>query len=61
MSAMMLAMPAYVRNGFPDDPSLRTFLIFLGVVLRLWTIAGEMIVWSIAYIADYGGQGWPWA
>ena len=33
------------------------FIVFLGAVLRLWTIKGELVVFSLAYLARCGGAG----
>lgn len=40
---------------FPDKGALLGFLVFCSVLLRLWTIAGELLVASVAYVADYKG------
>ena len=52
---MTFALPPQVRAGFGDERVLFGFLAFLGILLRLWTIAGELILTGIAYAADYRG------
>ncbi len=37
---------------FPDAPTRLGFLVFCSVLLRLWTIAGELTLASIAYALD---------
>jgi hypothetical protein len=53
--AMMFALPEPVRKEFGDEKVLRGFLAFLGILLRLWATAGELILTGIAYAADYRG------
>ena len=54
MAAMQVALPAAVKQRFAADPAaLVGFLAFLSVLLRLWTIAGELMLTGIAYFADY--------
>jgi hypothetical protein len=52
---MSFALPEGVRRAFGDEAVLHGFLAFLGILLRLWTIAGELILASVAYLADYRG------
>lgn len=60
MAAMQVALPPAVRNRFQADPAALTgFLAFLSVLLRLWTIAGELMLAGIAYAADYRGAPRP--
>ena len=49
------AMPASVRQQFPTPASLVGVLTFLSIVLRLWTIAGEVILAALAHAADVSG------
>lgn len=57
VAVMSVALPPAIRAQF-DDPKAQTALLnFVGVLLRLWTIAGELIVLAIAYAADYRRQG----
>jgi uncharacterized membrane protein YbhN (UPF0104 family) len=53
--AMMFALPEPIRKEFGDEKVLRGFLAFLGILLRLWATAGELILTGIAYAADYRG------
>jgi uncharacterized membrane protein YbhN (UPF0104 family) len=55
VTAMTFALPPAVRAGFADEGVLFGFLAFLGILLRLWTIAGELILTGVAYAADYRG------
>lgn len=43
------------RDMLPEGDALLGFLVFCSVLLRLWTIAGELIVASIAYAVDWKG------
>jgi hypothetical protein len=52
---LSLVLPKYVTNTFAGSGELKAFLTFLGGLLRLWTIAGELIVAAIAYTLDYDG------
>ena len=53
--AMLFALPESVRKGFTDRDQLRAFLGFLGILLRLWATAGELLLTSIAYTVDFKG------
>jgi hypothetical protein len=52
---LSLVLPKYVTNTFKGTGELKAFLTFLGGLLRLWTIAGELIVVAVAYTLDYDG------
>ncbi len=54
--AMHFALPQYVRDQFSNQGAMDAFVLFLGAVLRLWTIAGELVVFSLAYLADAAGR-----
>jgi hypothetical protein len=55
VTAMHVLLPDAVRQRF-DDPKIFTgFLAFLSVLLRLWTVAGEIILAAIAYGLDLRG------
>lgn len=43
------------RDLLPQGDALLGFLVFCSVLLRLWTIAGELLVASIAYALDWKG------
>jgi hypothetical protein len=56
VAAMNVALPRGAREQFAADPAMLTvFLSFLSILLRLWATAGELLVASVAYIADYRG------
>jgi hypothetical protein len=55
VTAMMFALPKQVRATFNDRDALFAFLAFLGILLRLWATAGELILTGIAYALDYRG------
>lgn len=54
--------PQWVKDHFSDPNVLRAFLGFLGILLRLWAIAGELLMACIALVSDYrGARGLPGA
>jgi len=55
VTAMTFALPPRIQQQFGDEAVLYGFLAFMGIVLRLWTIAGELILTGAAYFADYRG------
>jgi hypothetical protein len=55
VKAMMFALPPPLRTHFGDEAVLFGFLVFLGIVLRLWATSGELLLASIAYAIDYRG------
>lgn len=55
VTAMMFALPPAVQQQYTDRDVLFGFLAFIGILLRLWTIAGEMILAGFAYALDYRG------
>jgi hypothetical protein len=55
VTAMTFALPPQAQREFSDPAVLYGFLAFIGIVLRLWTIAGEVILTGAAYAADYRG------
>jgi hypothetical protein len=55
VTAMTFALPPWVRATFGDEKVLFGFLAFLGILLRLWATAGELILAGLAYAADYRG------
>ena len=48
-------LPAAVKDLFASREILNDYLKFLGILLRLWTIVGELFLTSIAYALDYKG------
>jgi len=55
VSAMSFALPQSVRQNLGDPGARLALLYFLSLLLRLWTIAGEVILTAVAGIADYRG------
>jgi hypothetical protein len=55
VAAMRFALPRYVQDQFTNKAVLVSFLTFLSGLLRLWTIAGELILTGIAHAADHRG------
>ena len=55
VAVLPYAMPAAVVASFPNRAALIGTLTFLSIVLRLWTIAGEAILATIAHAADVNG------
>jgi hypothetical protein len=58
VTAMHFALPDSVRSSLGPATSkeaLSGVLAILAVLLRLWTIAGELMVASLAYLFDYKG------
>ena len=52
---MLFALPKDVQHQFSNKSVLKSFLIFLGALLRLWTITGELILTGIAHALDHRG------
>ncbi len=55
VAAMRFALPDYVRHQFSNKAVLVSFLTFLSGLLRLWTIAGELILTGVAHALDHRG------
>ena len=55
VAVLPYAMPAGVRAAIGTPASLVGLLTFLSIVLRLWTIAGEVMLTSVAHAADVNG------
>lgn len=56
IAALDFVLPPQTRREFHSNPAaLIGVLTFLSGLLRLWTIAGELIVVGIAYATDYRG------
>lgn len=61
-TAMIVLVPDAVRasSRFEDPRVFDGFLAFLSVLLRLWTVAGELILAAMAYVLDVrGALGYP--
>jgi hypothetical protein len=55
VTTLRYALPDSVAKSLGDADSVKAFLAFVAVLLRLWTIAGEFILTSIAYAIDHRG------
>jgi glycosyltransferase 2 family protein len=55
VAIMQFALPAEVRHHFSKPAVLTGFLTFLSGLLRLWTIAGELILTGFAHLFDHRG------
>ena len=53
--AMQFALPPNVRHAFSNKGQLDSLLLFLSGLIRLWTVAGELILAAVAYGGDYRG------
>lgn len=52
---LKLTLDATNRASLPESEALLGYLVFCSVLMRLWTITGELIVASLAYAADWRG------
>ncbi len=55
VAAMRIAIPHRFKEQFPDQASFNALVVFLSLLLRLWTIGGELIFSFIASACDYRG------
>jgi hypothetical protein len=55
IAMMNVTVPADVRRLFSSKGDLIGFLTFLSGLLRLWTIAGELILTAVAHALDHRG------
>jgi uncharacterized membrane protein YbhN (UPF0104 family) len=55
VAIMQFALPADVQHHFSNKAILISFLTFLSGLLRLWTIAGELILTGVAHALDHQG------
>lgn len=54
VTILRFSLPTSTLDHFGgDERALKAFLMFLGLLLRLWTIIGELIVAGLAYVIDY--------
>jgi hypothetical protein len=53
--AMRFVLPASVKDSFQSPAALKAYLMFLGGILRLWTIAGELILSGASHAFDHQG------
>ena len=55
-NVLMVTLPAHIRQDyFPDIATFAATVYFLGFVLRLWTLVGEIILWGTSLLVDYRG------
>jgi hypothetical protein len=56
VTTMQVIIPPQVRHAyFPDAAALAALLVLLGFLLRLWTVAGELMLMGVSYLWDYKG------
>jgi hypothetical protein len=55
IATMQYALPHAVQARFASKGNLVGFLTFLSALLRLWTLAGELILTTLAHAADHRG------
>ena len=55
IAVMTYAMPPSVKDQFHTNAALLGTFAFLSVLLRLWTVAGELILTSVAHAVDHRG------
>jgi hypothetical protein len=53
--ALRFALPENIRSQFHSDAALNVMLFFMAVLLRLWTVAGELLLTTTAHLVDYRG------
>ncbi|MDP9175973.1 MAG: flippase-like domain-containing protein [Planctomycetota bacterium] len=53
--ALRFALPVEIRQQFSSAQNLNVVLFFLAVLLRLWTIAGELMLSATAHLFDFRG------
>jgi hypothetical protein len=58
VAAMTVMLPAAVKSQPPfngDQAATASVLVGLGLLLRLWSVLGELIMAAAAYVMDYRG------
>ena len=55
VTTMQVILPASVRQQFHHPTALEGLLVFLGFALRLWTVAGELVLVAATHAWDYRG------
>jgi hypothetical protein len=55
VATLKFALPESVHHIFHTEGAFKLFLSFLSVLLRLWTVLGELILCTFAYAFDYRG------
>jgi hypothetical protein len=56
-AVMMVVVPQQLRDQLfhNDSAAFAATVYFLGFLLRLWTIVGEVILWAVSLLIDYRG------
>ncbi|MEA2710475.1 MAG: glycosyltransferase 2 family protein, partial [Phycisphaerales bacterium] len=55
VTTMQLIAPAVVKEHFSNPSAFLGLLVFLGFVLRAWTVAGEVLLVAATHAWDYRG------
>jgi hypothetical protein len=55
VSTMILLAPSVVRAQLSNPSAFEGLLVFLGFALRVWTVAGELLLVGITHLWDYRG------
>src|SRR5213075_2715641 len=56
VTLLRFSLPPDILSHFHgDERALKAFLMFLGILLRFWTIIGELILAGLIYLIDYRG------
>lgn len=55
VGALQFALPDSVRNHFPTNAAFTVMCVFVALLLRLWTIAGELMLSATAHLIDLPG------
>lgn len=55
VTTMMVILPEDVKARFASPAALKALLVLLGFMLRLWTVAGELLLAGVAIWWDYKG------
>jgi len=52
---MQAILPSVARQHFHDPAELKALLVFLGFLLRFWTVLGELMLTAAACVWDHRG------
>ena len=55
VTTMQVIAPTVVREQFSNPSAFLGLLVFLGFVLRAWTVAGEVVLVAVTHAWDYRG------
>jgi len=53
--ALQEVLPPQIKSHFPDSATFHAYVNFLGILLRLWTIVGELMLLALGIISDPRG------